>query len=267
MLEKIKQPLRDLREHFWSARDLLKKQLFVSKKKLRRISMGNYLLYSRLAAHILSKNDFTIVDVGANDGWFAYIIFSFAPKARVISYEPLPTHNNDLYLLAESNPNFKYHNKAVGDKKDRKTLYEMSTDGLSSIKEKVSGAYDDTFEAKVVNKYDVDVVTLDSEFAHVLNVAGDSKKLLIKIDVQGYEKEVLLGAEKLFKSEKIACIIIELCTAAKYEGQILAPDIIEYMTKRGFEIFDIYPSYYEKTTGQLTEFDAVFINKKLCKIK
>ena len=258
MLEKVKQPLRDLRELFWTARDTVRKLLFVRAKKLQRISMGNHLLYTRLAAHILKANTFTIVDVGANNGWFAHIIYAFDPKAKIVSYEPLLSHEADLQRLAAANSNFTYRLKAVGERKGRQTIHESSTSGLSSIKKQLTGVYEESFKTAIVNEYDVDVVTLDSEFLH------EKEKLLIKIDVQGYEMEVLQGAKKLFAKEEIACVIIELCTTPKYHGQALAPEMIALLTSYGFEFFDIFPSYYEKSSGQLTEFDAVFIHKKIC---
>ena len=55
---------------------------------------------------------------------------------------------------------------------------------------------------------------------------------LLKIDVQGYELEVLKGCESLldlFDAVYVECSFVEL-----YEGQALAYEVIDWMHERSF---------------------------------
>jgi hypothetical protein len=68
---------------------------------------------------------------------------------------------------------------------------------------------------------------------------------LLKMDVQGYELEVLEGCEDLisrFKYCYIECSFIEL-----YSGQALAHQVVSWCEKHNFGLTGIYNLYYDKT--------------------
>ncbi|MDP3043079.1 MAG: FkbM family methyltransferase [bacterium] len=254
--------LKNLKEGMIYGTNVYKSRCFTMKAGMEKLSYNNYSLYHRLGQNILPYNDFIIVDVGANNGWFAKIMYCLDPKSKVISFEPLKSQQKYLETLKEKVPGYKYIDKAVGDKEGKQKIYEFGSSGLSSFRKITQGSYNDSeFNKKVVASYEVDTVTLDKVFEK------EDEKLLVKIDTQGYEINVLKGMEKLIASKKIACIIIELVVIEKYEGGASAPEIIDFLTARGFELFDLNPFFYESLTGQMSEFDAVFINRKVCNLR
>ena len=225
----------------------------------KHLSLGNQQIYKRLSAFILDFESYCVVDVGASDGWFSKIIFHFKPDAQIIAFEPLSTHTKALEYMRQRYPKkFEYHLKALGEKEGSSEITEFGTTGLSSLKKLIDGRYDrGGFSAKIVKKETIKITTLDRFFEQSKN----KKRLVVKIDTQGFEMEVLKGAAKLFSENRIDCVIIELATIPKYEGQAISTDFLHFFEGHNFILFDLYPFFYEEK-GPLTEFDAVFVNRR-----
>jgi hypothetical protein len=80
---------------------------------------------------------------------------------------------------------------------------------------------------------DVRVLTLDE-------ILGDAPPALIKIDVEGYEKEVLNGAGKALTNPALLAVIMEINTHEGrygYDGSLL----LNTMRERGFRPFRYHP--------------------------
>ncbi len=206
MIKHLRQIARDIKELLLAFVAIITKQIFVRRKGLQRLSMGNYALYQRICTHVIGKYDMRVIDVGANDGWFSNIIYAFVPKASILAFEPLVSQKENINKLMRKGRDFVFKPLVVGDARGSMTLHESSTDGLSSLREQIVGAYDHDFNTTITHSYLVDVTTLDHELDH------EKKDIFLKIDVQGYEMEVLRGAENLFKKEQIGFVLVELCT-------------------------------------------------------
>lgn len=224
----------------------------------KNLSLGNRLLYQKLCRFILNFDSYCIVDVGASDGWFSKIIFHFKPTAEIVAFEPLKSHVSGLEYMKKRYPKFEYQNKALGEKEGVMEITEYKTRGLSSIKKMIGGIYENHgFNTEISKKEKVKITTLD----HFFEQRKQKKRLVVKIDTQGFEMEVLRGATKLFSENRVDCVIIELATIPKYEGQALFDEFFHFFNKQHFILFDIYPFGYEEN-GMLTEFDAVFVNRQ-----
>jgi hypothetical protein len=81
---------------------------------------------------------------------------------------------------------------------------------------------------------------------------------LLKIDVQGFELDVLQGCEDILN--KISYLYIECSFIELYEGQALAHQIIAWLEQRNFILNGIYNMYYEKN-GQAVQGDFSFTRK------
>jgi hypothetical protein len=80
---------------------------------------------------------------------------------------------------------------------------------------------------------------------------------LLKIDVQGYELEVLKGCEPLlacFRYVYSECSFVEL-----YQGQALAGDVILYLIDRNFELSGVY-GQVEDANRRPVQADFLFTN-------
>ena len=143
--------------------------------------------------HFLREGDY-FVDIGANVGVYT-ILASAEIKAHSIAIEPVPSTFQNLknnILVNDIDKKVTSLNIGLGSKKEV-LKFTKSFDTVNHVAEK-----DDT------DTVDVQVEILD-------NLLKSSQiPALIKIDVEGFETEVLNGAEEVLKNEKLKAIIIEL---------------------------------------------------------
>ncbi len=140
------------------------------------------------------RTDETFVDVGANIGAFT-ILASKVVKAKSISFEPLPEtvdRLKDQIQLNRINDIVSVRNKGVGDKAGA-LFFTNNNDTIN----KVSLAGD------IKNTTKIEVTTLDKDL-------DSNQKYFFKIDVEGYEYNVIEGGKNILSSQNTIAIIIEL---------------------------------------------------------
>lgn len=148
----------------------------------------------------LKKNDI-VVDIGANIGAFALVSSKIVgDDGRVYCYEP----SNDAYakisLNIELNKEFAHNiilkKKALGEKKNKKAfLIDDEVQGNYLLIDSINNK-NRKLNAKLKKKSQViQISTLDNEFNKSLKPIK-----LIKIDAEGYEHKVLLGAKNIIKN-------------------------------------------------------------------
>lgn len=228
------------------------------------LAPGNFKFYTNLFPHLINKievdaSSVVILDVGANDGWFAKVVYRFAGEnTSVISFEPLRSMIPKLKMLAEKYSFYQYENIALGAANEIIEITEYNTTGLSSLKG-LSTSYEYShqhYDTSIANKYPVNVATIDWYLAD----RKITSPLILKIDTQGFEYEVLKGAEQALLKGQIKVVIVEVMTVEKYSGGVLYDRIFESLHSYGFTLFDLHPSYYE-SDGTLSEFDCAFIKR------
>ena len=167
----------------------------------------------------------TIIDVGSNKGQFLLLTEYFFKCKKIYSFEPI----KKFYIIQKKffkyRNNISFYNFALGKKKSKKIFYITKRKDSSSflkINEKIKKNKD----YKIIKKQIIQIQTLDEIMA--------KKKLedpvLLKIDVQGYELEVLKGGVKTLKKTKY--IIIEISDYEIYKNQSLSYEIIKFLKKK-----------------------------------
>jgi len=152
--------------------------------------------------HFLRPGDL-FVDIGANIG--SYSILASATGAHTISFEPVPAtfealldnlHLNRLEACADA------RNQAVGRADgEMEMIADQDTTNQALRAE-------DRYAGKTIR---VPVVTLDGA------LRNKSPKL-IKIDVEGFETEVLAGAAKTLANPELRAVVMELNGSGKRYG-------------------------------------------------
>lgn len=170
----------------------------------------------------------TFVDVGANVGQHTlYAAQKVGPSGLVYAFEPIPSSANNIQLSKEKN-NFTWLTiiqKAVTNFVGETIFYKYGLTDISSRNK--------NFTDRAAEEIQVQTTTLDQELASIEKID------LIKIDVEGYEMDVLLGAKEIIEKHKPK-IILEF-SPVFYEK--LKPsdsvDILKFFLKNGYEIEDI----------------------------
>ena len=97
------------------------------------------------------------------------------------------------------------------------------------------------------------------------NVAGDflggSRRVLLKIDTQGYEERVLTGAQGMLDS--VVAIQSELSLVPLYAGQPLFDEMRSKIEAIGFVLSAVFPGYVHEQTGQTLQIDGFFVRREL----
>lgn len=143
--------------------------------------------------HALQPDE-TFVDIGANIGAYT-ILASKVARAKSISYEPLPStveKLKDQVQINRINDLVSIRNCGVGD-----TTQELFFTNNNDTINKVSLAGDSEYVTKV------QVITLDNEL-------NEHEKYFFKIDVEGFEYNVIEGGKSILLSDNTSALIIEL---------------------------------------------------------
>jgi FkbM family methyltransferase len=157
--------------------------------------------YEKGCLHIIKallKNGDTFIDIGANIGLMSiYASTIVGDSGKVIAFEPNPqTYNILLENIAINKlTNIETHAVAIGDKKETSIIYdnwESNRGSASLIKPTQSG-----------NSYEIAVCKLTDCIDIKQNIT------LIKIDVEGYELNVLQGAHEILCAENAPMLIVE----------------------------------------------------------
>jgi hypothetical protein len=79
---------------------------------------------------------------------------------------------------------------------------------------------------------------------------------LLKLDVQGFESQILAGSSKALS--KISYIQIELSLSDLYSGATLFNPMNDYLLQKGFELVDIILGVRNSRDRSLAQFDGVY---------
>ena len=109
--------------------------------------------------------------------------------------------------------------------------------------------------AEYVGTEDVPVNRLDDLWA-----LQPSDRVMLKIDVQGYEKPVLDGAQRILSS--CNAVVVEMSLIPLYEGQILAKQLWELLEAAGFEAWSFDPGFCDPKSGRMLQMDGLFVRSK-----
>src|SRR5471032_3062800 len=82
---------------------------------------------------------------------------------------------------------------------------------------------------------------------------------LVKLDVEGFELEVLAGAPSIFDRAEV--FIIETSLYPFKPRQPVSREVIEYMAARGFEMYDITSTLRRPLDGALGVVDFAFARR------
>jgi FkbM family methyltransferase len=181
------------------------------------------------------------VDVGANHGDFARAANTWFPAAQVLLVEPLPKMQRCLEkAIQDGRRNWRLLPCALGAEPGRLPLFvDENHDDIGSLAG-FSEEYSRTNpEARASKEIICDVKTLDAAAAE----AGIDHIDLLKVDVEGFEFEVLQGAERVLG--KTTAVIIEVSLVRKAGDANALVAMLDRLAKQGFDIVAVIPSLFD----------------------
>jgi len=195
--------------------------------------------------HVLRPEDL-FIDVGANAGSYA-ILASAAIGAASYAFEPVPkTHRRlvENVCLNDIEAKVEHPNIAIGEKPGRLLF--------TTAEETMNHALADGEHPK--DTIEIEVSSLDV-------ILRDESPSLIKIDVEGFETPVLLGAQDTLAKDSLHSVIVELNGSGDRYGFDEAT-IIEMMRDHGFSKYTYDPlcrRLLEPEIGSIGCDNAIFV--------
>lgn len=200
----------------------------------------------------------TVFDIGANTGQFAEALYDFGFQGRVISFEPTAQAYQELQQRAAAYPNWVVAERcAIGDHDGQLTM-NVSDDSVFSSALEIEDTYTaHNPKARIVSREEVPLYRIDSVYAqHTTGIAQPI--ILLKIDTQGFEKQVLDGAAKLLPLVKGVKIEIPLYPIYR-QTRFNFYEIITFMQQHGFQPYSIQVEGVDLPTGRVNTIDGLFL--------
>ncbi len=210
-------------------------------------------------SQLLKTNKFDLIlDVGANSGFYAKELRKIGYEKRIISFEPLTEPYEELLAYADKSKfNHVALNCALGEFDGKATIHISENSVSSSILKATPELFRAAPETRVFKTQEISILKLDSLFSKYCN--PDEDKIFLKMDVQGYEKNVLLGASDSIKH--IDGIQLEVALVELYTNELLFKEMLPYVEDLGFELYLLIPGFHDQETGRLLEVDCIFLRK------
>ena len=208
------------------------------------------LRYRRLFS-LLNLN--LILDVGANAGQFAQLCRTVDYRGKILSFEPSSTAYQRLQTAAASDPLWTVAGIALGATTGETEINVSADSFCSSILPMLDSHLSAAPRSGYLHKEKVLIRRLDD----VLPPPAFKSRTLLKLDVQGFELQVLTGAPRIL-SQALA-VQLEMSLLPLYQGETLMPEMSAAMSDHGFHLWDLEPSFRDPTTGRLLQVDAIFV--------
>ncbi len=175
------------------------------------------------------------IDIGANIGAYSMFFSSLPSIQNIYAFEPSPRTRDELLLNVKLNglsDKIKIFDSALSDQ--RTTVKFGIVNDYSGANSIVGTSIHES--AKFLSQVDIACAPLDSIFQE------KNRKLCMKIDVEGHEKEVVLGSLTTLKQNRV---VIQL---EKYlENDNSVSEVLSEVNYR--QIFSIGPDCYFTNAG------------------
>jgi FkbM family methyltransferase len=195
----------------------------------------------------LRDNHYTpdqIFDVGAYVGEFAKLCRSLWPSAGLICFEVLPHSVKELRNWCLHDGNAVVIESLLGaETKSSVRFHEMET-ASSVLEEHIP-------QSAPARHYPMQ--TIDE----LVKNKGITAPNLLKLDVQGYELEVLKGAQKTLP--QVSAVLAEVNFIDIHRGAPLVDELIVFMGDNGFVAYDICGLARRPLDQALWQADFIFV--------
>lgn len=210
-------------------------------KKLKYILSSNfnnsYSYLDNIKNNIaLNKEVKIIFDVGANTGNEAILLHNYFPRSKIYCFEPNRKIFSQLKQRLEKFNNIYFDNLFLSSSKQKNYMYLSLNSHLigSGYKETDVTLNEPMIKTKVRSN------SID-EFCKKKKIKTID---ILRVDVNGFEKEVLKGAEKLLTKKKIHIIhfsFFNIISKINKAGSLF--EITKYLNEKNYRLYALYNNF------------------------
>ncbi len=204
-----------------------------------------------------------VLDVGGNLGQFGdFVRNKLGFRGVIHSFEPVAHLAQHLKRKSSRDDAWHIHQMALGSSQDEIEINVTESPGLSSFLSPTSDAVKNIWDkSAILERQRVAVDTVDN-FVQRLDRAVLPAPTFLKVDTQGYDLEVLKGAEKTL--ETVRAVQLEASVRPIYQGMPDYREVLDYLINRGFALSTMIPLNHDQSQ-RLIEFDCVLVNDRYAK--
>lgn len=196
----------------------------------------------------------TIIDVGANKGQFSLAARYASPSALILAFEPLAAAADIFELNFAKDPSARLFRLALASQEGQMPFHVANRADSSSLLAPGEGSAAG-YAVRADRIVDIPVKRLDQ----VLQTTDLKGLTLLKVDVQGTEPDVVLGAGALL--HRIDFIYLEASFVELYDRQMLAGDLVDTLSRLGFAWRGVFNRSVTRAFGP-TQADLLFERRR-----
>ena len=206
-------------------------------------------LFQSLKFHNINS----LIDVGAHQGNFSERILKKLSYIEVISFEPSTEVFKNLIRKSSKYKNWKIFNYALGAKDSNLELNISNFSEASSLLDIDKKILEFRPNLKTISKEIVKCRKIDSFMDEFYRL---KKPIILKLDVQGYEMEILKVANQTLAI--VDFVLIEVSIRKMYRQQPSLKEIVIFLEDKGFEIWSLDRVFGNKSTGETMQVNILF---------
>jgi FkbM family methyltransferase len=240
-------------KYLLSALEQPQQVLYLPLLPLKGVHIGEFLNLNRPWVKQAGIN--TVIDIGAHAGEFSSAIRTILPNARIYAFEPQPDCYDRLRDKLGRYGSFQAFQVALGERSGQVKFWRSSFSKSSSVLE-MARLHQEVFpwSARTV-PVSVQLEMLD----HYLDRIELTPKVLVKIDVQGYEDRVLQGGMRLLK--RVDYLLVEVSFRPLYEGQAHFKEVYDFLVQSGLSYAGNLDQLLSPLDDSILQADALFVRK------
>jgi FkbM family methyltransferase len=207
----------------------------MSNSKNEKLSGERFFLTKMLKSSKNNNNHSIVVDIGANVGNYTLLVKSINRNVIIHAIEPMPNTYKLLNANISGIDGIKTYNLAMGKDREQLTMYDYNDENsehASMYKEVITELHN----SQNVKQFNVEVIPLD-EFCitHQIDTIN-----LLKIDTEGYEYNVLLGAKRMLVEKRIEIIQFEF-NEMNVVSKVFFRDFL-FLLNNNYSLYRLLPS-------------------------
>lgn len=235
-----------LRKNFWRRVKMKGKRIL---RKLNKNEFNDIHYLFKIA----TTEPKIILDCGANIGFVTHQFLNHFPSAKVYAFEPNPEIFKKLENHYQQNNRVKCYGYGIAEKEGTLIFNVNNNSGTSSFLNP-NTYHLNNLASKNSKEIAVPIISI-GKFLENENIKHID---LLKLDIEGYEIKALEGIKNL--NEKVSVIYLEVNLIPTYHEQPLIEDVIYYLRKQDFYVYNFY-GINENKHRQASITNLVFYSK------
>ncbi len=196
-----------------------------------------------------------VLDIGANIGQYGKHLRNLGYSRKIVSFEPLSIAYSQLQAVSSKDPLWEIAPRtAIGNEEADITINISANSVSSSVLDMLESHLNAAPESIYCDSEIVRLSRLDTVARQYIK--QDTKSIFLKIDVQGFEQQVMEGATQILP--KVSGVQLELSLVPLYKDQLTFQEMINFMERIGYQLRVVTPGFADSKTGKLLQIDGIF---------